>query len=69
MLGRKQSRGTCSLGPGEVIVKRAISVLAVLVVIALGLWLQACNTSRGFGKDIESVGASMKNSAERHGAE
>ena len=46
--------------------KRLITILAVL---ALMLWLPACNTTKGFGKDIEKAGDGLKNSAERNGAE
>ncbi len=49
--------------------KRLITILAALFVMTLGLWLPACNTTKGFGKDIEKAGASMKGSAERNGAE
>jgi predicted small secreted protein len=49
--------------------KRSISVVSVLAILALGLMLPACNTTKGFGKDIEKAGASMKNSADRNGAE
>ena len=49
--------------------KRFVSIFAVLAILALGMMLPACNTSRGFGADVEKAGASMKNSAEKHGAD
>lgn len=49
--------------------KRFISVLSALTVLAFFLCLPACNTTKGFGTDIEKAGAGMKNSAERNGAE
>lgn len=49
--------------------KRLISILSALAVLALFLCLSACNTTKGFGKDVEKAGASMKGSAERNGAE
>jgi predicted small secreted protein len=49
--------------------KRLITVLATLAVITLGFCLPACNTTKGFGKDVEKAGASMKNSADKNGAE
>ena len=48
---------------------RLISTIAVLSLLALAFALSACNTTKGFGKDIEKAGAGMKNSAERNGAE
>jgi len=49
--------------------KRSFSILAILAVLALGLCPTACNTTKGFGTDIEKAGAGMKHSAERNGAE
>ena len=49
--------------------KRLITALASVAVVTLGLCLPACNTSKGFGKDVENAGASMKNSADKHGAD
>lgn len=46
--------------------KRLIIILAVL---ALVLVLPACNTTKGFGEDIENAGTGLKNSADRHGAD
>ena len=48
--------------------KRLISVLSILAILALALWLPACNTTKGFGKDIEKAGNGLQNSAEKHGA-
>ena len=49
--------------------KRPISVVTILVFLALAFCLPACNTTKGFGKDIENAGSSMQNSAEKNGAE
>ncbi len=49
--------------------KRLISVLSILALLVLALCLPACNTTKGLGKDIEKAGSSMKNSAEKNGAE
>ena len=67
---RRFYQPSCSVDrKGEVIVKRSISVLSILAVLALFLFASACNTTKGFGKDVEKAGASMKNSAEKNGAE
>lgn len=44
----------------------ALSVMALLGAIVC---VAGCNTTKGLGKDIESVGAGMKGSAERNGAD
>jgi len=49
--------------------KRLITVLASLIIITLVFSLPACNTTRGFGQDVEKAVPSMKGSAERNGAE
>lgn len=49
--------------------KRLTTILSTLAVVTIGLALSACNTTKGFGKDVESVGTSMKDSAERNGAD
>ena len=48
--------------------KRLISILAVLAMLAFAFVLPACNTTKGFGTDIEKAGDGLKHSAERHGA-
>ena len=48
--------------------KRPIAILAALALLAIAFILPACNTTKGFGTDIEKAGASMKGSAERNGA-
>ncbi len=42
--------------------------LAVVVAIA-SCAMQACNTTKGVGKDIEKAGEGLKNSADKHGAD
>jgi predicted small secreted protein len=49
--------------------KRAISIYAALTALAISLSLAACNTTKGLGKDVEKAGESMKESAERNGAD
>lgn len=49
--------------------KRSIRVLSVSLLCAVFACLAACNTTKGFGKDVEKAGASMKGSAERNGAD
>jgi predicted small secreted protein len=49
--------------------KRSVTIIATLAVLALGSILPACNTTKGFGADVEKAGASMKNSAEKNGAD
>lgn len=49
--------------------KRSICILSALVVLACALGMSACNTTKGFGTDVEKLGAGMKGSAERNGAE
>ena len=38
-------------------------------ILLLVFALQACNTTKGAGKDIERGGEKLQNSAERHGAQ
>lgn len=39
-----------------------ISVIATVMILALaGLGLSACNTAKGFGKDMEEAGESIQN--------
>ena len=48
---------------------RAKSVLVTYVAaLALMMVLSACNTTKGFGQDIDSLGQSISGSAKRHGA-
>ncbi len=49
--------------------KRLCGIISVFSVLAVYLCLPACNTSKGFGKDVEQAGTSMKESAERNGAD
>ncbi len=43
--------------------------LIALVCVACGLCASACNTSKGFGKDVEKAGEGIQNSADKHGAD
>jgi predicted small secreted protein len=49
--------------------KQTLKALAALSLVALGLIVVSCNTTRGVGRDIEKAGDSLKDSAERHGAD
>jgi predicted small secreted protein len=44
-------------------------ILLVIGLFACVLVLSACNTSKGFGKDMEKGGEAIQNSAEKHGAD
>lgn len=45
---------------------RSVGIVALL----LGcLVLGACNTTKGFGKDIEKAGDALQNAADRNGAD
>ncbi len=54
---------------GVFTVKRTAIVLSVLTLLALGLLLPACNTTKGLGTDIEKAGDGLQHSAERNGAQ
>ncbi len=49
--------------------KRFFKALCALMVCASFVTLPACNTTKGAGKDIEKAGESIKNSADKHGAD
>jgi predicted small secreted protein len=49
--------------------KRFWTIALMLAVAASSLLLNACNTTRGVGEDIEKGGSALKHSAERHGAD
>lgn len=50
--------------------KNLIKTLCVIGLFALVLsTVPACNTTKGFGKDIEKAGEGLKNSADRNGAD
>jgi len=53
----------------EVAVNKSIRVACVLFVAGLAILMGACNTTKGFGKDIEKAGDSIENSADKHGAD
>ena len=42
--------------------------LIALLCAACGLCAAACNTTKGFGQDVEKAGEGLQNSAEKHGA-
>jgi predicted small secreted protein len=45
------------------------SIIVVLFAILVLSSQTACNTTAGFGRDLEGAGKAMTGSAERHGAE
>jgi len=49
--------------------KLASKVISVFSLAIMLLILPACNTTKGVGKDIESAGEGIKNSADKHGAD
>ena len=49
--------------------KLFLKALCLTAVCSLFIILAACNTTKGFGTDIERAGAGMKGSAERNGAQ
>lgn len=44
-------------------------IIFALALCGAFLTLPACNTTKGFGKDIERTGESIKDSADRNGAD
>jgi entericidin B len=48
--------------------RRAVAkaFLALFVLTSAGAMLGACNTTRGFGEDMQSGGAALSNSAEKN---
>lgn len=42
---------------------RNMNLLLVAILTALGLTLSACNTTEGFGRDMESAGRSLQQEA------
>ncbi len=49
--------------------KNLFKIAFALTLCVVFISLAACNTTKGFGTDIEKAGAGMKNSAERNGAQ
>jgi len=50
-------------------VKSFLKIMFAVSLLAMTFAAAACNTTKGFGKDVENAGAGLKNSAERNGAE
>lgn len=44
-------------------------LLGVCMLAALCLSVAACNTTKGAGKDVQELGKSVEESAEKHGAD
>ena len=49
--------------------KALIKVIAVIALFAAFLVLPACNTTKGFGTDMEKAGEGLQNSATKNGAQ
>ncbi len=49
--------------------KPIVKTMIILCIGASALVLAACNTTKGFGKDVEKAGSSLKDSAEKNGAD
>ncbi len=49
--------------------KSTIRIITAFALAATFIALAACNTTKGFGTDIEKAGEGLKGSAERNGAE
>jgi len=49
-------------------VKRALRTALIVSLVCAALVSSACNTTKGFGKDLEQAGESLQGSADRHGA-
>lgn len=39
-------------------------IFAVLMIVGMGLGLAACETAKGFGKDVEDAGEAIQESAQ-----
>jgi len=48
---------------------KPMKVVLLGAMIAAIMGLAACNTTKGVGKDIEKAGDSLKDSADKHGAD
>lgn len=49
--------------------KKYISrLMALALVVGASAMMVACNTTKGFGEDIDSLGENMSDSAQEHGA-
>ena len=40
-------------------------VLAAAVLLTMGSWLAACNTTRGLGEDVEATGEAVQDAAQK----
>jgi predicted small secreted protein len=54
---------------GDAIMNRCVRPVLALALFALVTYLSACNTTKGFGEDVQQAGNGIKNSAEKHGAD
>jgi predicted small secreted protein len=48
--------------------KKLFRTISVAVFACTMLALAACNTTKGFGEDVDSLGENMSHEAEEHGA-
>lgn len=49
--------------------KKATQIVTLLAASALLIVLAGCNTTKGFGEDVEDAGAELKDAADRNGAD
>jgi entericidin A len=45
------------------------TLIAMLLISLLSLSIAGCNTTRGFGQDLEKLGDNIEDAAEREGAD
>ncbi len=67
----RRTRGLMGRGRNTqgAMMKSRIKMCGVVMMAIAALMLAGCNTTKGFGKDIEGAGEGLKNSAERSGAD
>lgn len=50
----------------EAFMRRALSGVTVILILAAALAVSACNTMKGFGQDLSNLGDSITGKAEKH---
>jgi predicted small secreted protein len=50
----------------EPLMRRALDGVKILLVIAFALAVSGCNTMKGFGEDLSTLGNKITGSAEKH---
>jgi len=49
--------------------KNLMKMLVLASVAFAAVLLPACNTTKGFGEDVDALGENMSDSADKHGAD